>query len=238
MNVLSGTHSSTIKLTSLNLQGFVDWSDRKPKILEYLRSENPDIILFQEVVFNPALSPYNQVEELNQALGYSYEHHAVVRLHNSVTATNHREGLSVISKFPIMYGQTVILLQDPDDEHTRIFQRIDFKVSSRLIPVVNIHFSNRTTFATAQLGELLDYLEAREETPILAGDFNLIDGIPRLDQLQGYSDSLSYSKYVSYPGLPKPLDYILIPSSYEFGSGSVSPDGLSDHRALTGIIKV
>jgi len=44
-----------MKLTvfSLNLKGFSDWKNRFPKIIKILMDKNPDIILFQEVRFNP-----------------------------------------------------------------------------------------------------------------------------------------------------------------------------------------
>jgi endonuclease/exonuclease/phosphatase family metal-dependent hydrolase len=235
---MSHLSQNEFKLTSLNLQGFIDWDIRQSKILEYLRAEEPNIILFQEVVYDPGISAYNQVEQLNETLGYPFMHHAVVRLHSSATATNHREGLSILSHAPITQSNNLILIQDPQDEHTRIFQQVDIELGGRKHQLVNIHFSNRTNFATAQLKELLAYHVARGERPIMAGDFNLIDGLSPLRELRSYTSSADHTDYISYPGLPKPLDYILLPHGYDFATVAVSPDGLSDHRALTAIIKL
>jgi len=42
--------------------------------------------------------------------------------------------------------------------------------------------------------------------------------------------------YVSYPGENKQIDYILAPKSLSIDTVEVSPDGLSDHRAVAAVI--
>ena len=87
-----------MKLTTLNLQGFNDWLHREPEIIDYLKATDPDVILFQEVVFLPAISAFNQVQLLNKKLNYPFEHSAVTRLQPSHEYETFREGLAVLSK--------------------------------------------------------------------------------------------------------------------------------------------
>jgi len=102
-----------IKLTTLNLQGFTEWETRQPEIVAYLKESDPDVILFQEVLFIPDISPFNQVQLLNQTLQYAYEQSAVTRLQPSPHYRTYREGLAVLSKYPIVKTDTIILRQTP-----------------------------------------------------------------------------------------------------------------------------
>lgn len=224
-----------MKLTTLNLEGFTDWKNREPKIVEYLRATDPDIIFFQEVVFIPEVSPFNQVQLLNQKLGYPYEHSAVTRLQPSHRYHTFREGLSMLSKHPINKSDTIVLKKEFDDEHNRIIQLVDVTFHGELVQLANVHFSltDVTDFATAHLKETLAIIAAKKEERIIAGDFNM-------DYLEDLSDIWSGQykatvkiPYVSYPLMHKRNDYVLVPKLFSFATLSTSGDALSDHRALT-----
>lgn len=224
-----------LKITSLNLQGFEHWEERSPKIIKYLQETKPDVVLFQETVFLPNVSPHNQAQLLNQTLKYPFEDSAISRLQPSHEHAVYREGLALISKFPITSSDTLILKKAEGDEHNRILQMIDVLIDDTIVRIGNVHFSitDHVDFATAHLEETLDILKAREEKRILMGDFNL-SHLERSEKLWGneYKASIK-SDYVSYPGENKRIDYALIPNEFEFASVNVSGDGLSDHRALT-----
>lgn len=57
-----------IKLVSLNLAGFKDWGPRQQKIVDFIDAENPDVVLFQEVKFDQAVSQYSQSVLINRQL--------------------------------------------------------------------------------------------------------------------------------------------------------------------------
>jgi len=224
-----------MKLTTLNLQGFIDWEQRQPAIEAYLQSVQPDVIFFQEVVYLPNISPYNQAQILNGALKYTFENSAVTRLQPSKAYGTYREGLATLSKYPIVKTDTLILKKAPDDEHNRIVQLIDIKVDDDIIKLANVHFSLTDTidFATAHLKETLAILSTRNEERIIAGDFNI-------DHLEALSDvwddhyrASTEVPYISYPYMHKRNDYVLVPKNYSFIDISTSGDELSDHRAVT-----
>ena len=98
-----------MKLTTLNLQGFIDWEQRQPAIEAYLQSVQPDVIFFQEVVYLPNISPYNQAQILNVEMKYTFENSAVTRLQPSKAYGTYREGLATLSKYPIVKTDTLIL---------------------------------------------------------------------------------------------------------------------------------
>jgi endonuclease/exonuclease/phosphatase family metal-dependent hydrolase len=224
-----------MKLTTLNLQGFDSWDDRKDLILKYLTKENSDILFFQEVVYLPEISPFTGVELLNQTLKYPYENNAISRLQVGRNYPVYREGSAMLSKFPIVNSNIVALKKEERDEHHRILQMADLLVGDEIIKVANIHLSITDFFdlATPQLKEVLEILEARNETRILMGDFNITFLEETAELWQKDYIASTDVPYITYKKMDKRVDYALVPKSYAFKQISVSDDSLSDHRALT-----
>jgi endonuclease/exonuclease/phosphatase family metal-dependent hydrolase len=226
-----------MKLTfeSLNVQSFTDWKTREPAIVKHFKQTDPDIILFQEVTFLPQIDPYTQVTLLNKSLHYPYEATHVTRLQDSHEYETYREGLGILSKWPILRSETLILKQQSHDEHQRIVQLIDLLCNKKVVRLAHVHFSisdNDENLPREHLYELLEILTARGETRIIGGDFNMNDIELHADLWQDDYISSSTTPYISYPPMNKRVDYFLLPKSYDFLDIHVSEDGLSDHRAL------
>ena len=224
-----------MEITTLNLQAFENWDVRRPAIIEYLRSTAADLILFQEVVYLPGISPYNQAQILNETLEYPYIHSSVTRLQDSPQYETYREGLAVLSKYPVVQSDTLVLKKSPEDEHNRIVQLVDIARGDQIVKVANVHYSltDTTDFATAHLNETLEILSERSEKRIIGGDFNMSD----LDAVavvwkEDYRASTE-KDYISYPSMNKRIDYFLVPKAYSFIDISTSSEGLSDHNAVT-----
>ncbi|MFZ1301668.1 MAG: endonuclease/exonuclease/phosphatase family protein [Candidatus Microsaccharimonas sp.] len=223
------------KLTTLNMQGFDAWDERKPHILKYLTEQNSDIIFFQEVVYLPEISPFSPVEILNQSLNYPYQHNVISRLQVGVEYPVYREGLAMLSKFPIMKTDTLVLKKEERDEHYRVIQMADVLINEELVKIANIHLSITDFFdlATPQLKEILEVLKARNETRILMGDFNITFLEQTAELWQNEYIASTHVPYLTYPTMNKRVEYALIPKNYAFGDIATSDDSLSDHRALT-----
>lgn len=228
-------------LTSLNLQGYDYWDVRFPHILHYLQDTNPEFICFQEVVYLPTISTYNQVAVLNQKLGYPYEYSDVTRLQVGLEHPIYREGLASLSRYQVAKTETIILKQTNGDRHNRIIQLLDVKINNTvMVKIANIHLSvtDMVDFATPQLQEILDLLKARGEKRIIIGDFNI--NLLEESSTLWKNDYISTcdTDYISYPKTNKRIDYALVPNEYSITSVSVSGDDLSDHRALTVAIEI
>lgn len=224
-----------MRLTTLNLYAFNDWEQRKPEIINYLKEADPDIVLFQEVVFLPDLSPYNQMQILNQELGYQYEHSAITRLQDSPHYDAYREGLAMLSKHPVTKSNTIVLKKAEEDEHNRILQLVDVLIDDRTVKLANVHFSltDEKDFATAHLTETLEIMNGHDEKRIIAGDFNM-DHLEDLEHMYGDSYEASTKvPYISYPSMNKRNDYVLVPKPFTIKELTVSNDRLSDHTAVT-----
>lgn len=224
-----------MRITTLNLQGYGNWREREPHIVDYLAQTQPDIILFQEVVFIPEISPYSQVSRLNHTLGLSQEHSSITRLQVGEEYETYREGLAFLTKLPVLKTEVIILKKAPGDRHNRIIQLIDVAAGAQTVKLVNVHFSitDVTDFATAHLQETLDILAMRQEERIIIGDFNLDNLEDSTTLWQEKYTASTVTPYVSYPSMNKRNDYVLLPKKYQFDSIRVSDDTLSDHCALT-----
>jgi endonuclease/exonuclease/phosphatase family metal-dependent hydrolase len=222
-----------MKLTTLNLYGFFGWNERETHILTYLQKIQSDILFFQEVVFLPSESMYSQPAILNETLGYEYVHISIPRLQASEHYPEYREGLAVLSKFPIINTEVLSFKSQPADPHQRLVQFIDAKIDGKIVKFANLHLSLADEFLRLQLEELFEILNARGEKRIIAGDFNSSHLEAHAD-IWGDEYTLSTdTPYISYPSEDKRIDYFLVPSEYSIGDVEVSGDGLSDHRAVT-----
>lgn len=221
-----------MKIISLNLRGFFDWDARLPKIVEYLADEAPDVVLLQEVVFLPGISPLTNLDQLHAAAGFAHRHAAVDRLQPSVEFGLYREGLGILTGLPVIGAESIILKHEDADPHHRLVQFIDIQAESEL-KLANVHFSIRDDYALHHLEEVLGMLAARGEKRIIAGDFN-INHLADHAKLwrDDYVLSTQILDYVSFAESNQAEDYFLVPKEYELKSVTVSEDGLSDHRAL------
>jgi endonuclease/exonuclease/phosphatase family metal-dependent hydrolase len=222
-----------MKIVSLNLRGFFDWDERMPRILAYLQAEQPDVVMLQEVVYLPSLSPVPQLDLLNDELGYPFRHSSVSRLQSSPQGA-YREGLGVLSRLPVTQSETIILLREDGDPHNRLVQFFDVDAGALGVwKFANLHLSIRDDFALHQLDEVLGMLHDRGEKRIVGGDFNINHLERRAHRWRdGYVLTSEIEKYVSFAGSSQANDYFLVPREYAVQSIALSPDGLSDHRAL------
>ncbi len=222
-----------MKLISLNLAGFKVWESRRQKIVEFINEEDPDVILLQEVKFDPLESIYSQSILLNKLLvkPFPYTQTAVSKFYQPSTGKAYREGLATLSKYPISNSESLVLMKQADDKHQRIIQNIDLSVDGGQVGLANIHLSNNK-YSVEQLRELLGILTSRKEERIIAGDFNILKLEDQKDSYaENYSSSIDFKKYVSFPSENITLDYVLLPKKLAFQSLYIH-EGLSDHNSL------
>lgn len=228
-----------LKIVSLNIAGFRDWKTRKPQIVDFLDAEAADVVLLQEIKFDPKTSAYTQASMINQQLSHSYNYTqtTVSKFYQPSAGKAYREGLAILSRYPIVTSEALVLTKNLDDKHPRIVQNADLQLNDRILGISNIHLSNNQ-FSTEQLQELLDIFKARDEHRIIAGDFNIFDlSQPKDMYMADYTASVEFKKYTSFPTEDRTLDYSLIPKPYTYESIGVK-EGLSDHNALVFNINV
>jgi endonuclease/exonuclease/phosphatase family metal-dependent hydrolase len=232
-------YSMNMKVTTLNLAGYKNWPDRESNIVSYLGAADSDVVFLQEVKFNPEYSPYSQSRYLNSLLStpYPYGQTSISRIFQSSQNEESREGLAVLSKYPIIDSEVIVLRKRADDKHTRIIQKVSIIINDRVINFTNVHFSNNE-YSDEQLEETLLITKNRNESSIILGDFNIFD-IQTVSHLYSvdYVASTEVRKYISFPSEAATFDYILAPKTYRYSSLEIG-ENLSDHNALTAVFEV
>ncbi len=198
-----------------------------------MNDEKPDVVFLQEVKFDPMVAAFAQSTRLNSLLEapFAYEHASITRFHLPANDAAYREGLAVLSRYPVQKSESLVLTKNDADEHTRIVQNLDILINEKLMNLTNVHFSNNQ-YADDQFRELWSILQRRHEQRIIIGDFNIFN-LSELNDMYNasYVSSYDHMEYISYPSEKVTLDYILLPRTYRFDSLTLA-EGLSDHAAL------
>ena len=227
-----------LKILSLNIWNYTNYKERKPKIIEFVRNNNPDVLVLQEVRddidFNEKGN--DQAKQLQKELDYPYyEFYAVTDKQKERPEKYNRyciEGTAIFSKFPIKKVEKIQLTKQPEDRYTCGNLHITIQAKKK-IDIIGVHFSNSNLFSLLHLIETLKYARDKKIKPIIVGDFNILHPNWLVDVSSGeYTNSYSFKKYISYPSKNETLDYILIPKKFKFKSLVCSGDELSDHRTL------
>jgi len=231
-----------MKVMSLNIARYdYDWNARKPKIINAVLKENPDILFMQEVFDDQrhqGRDGQNQAEQLNEQLKYKNMVYDIVEQ----TVTEHGQdveklvfdGLLCLTNLPIAEHQIVRLAKAGSDRHYRAIQAIKILYSGKEVLFYHTHYSNTGDWSRLHLQETKEYLQNKEVYPIILGDLNILE--PKvIKEVLGDSFECSYEikKYVSFPSKNEVLDYIVLPKGrYVFNDVRCEYDNCSDHRAL------
>jgi endonuclease/exonuclease/phosphatase family metal-dependent hydrolase len=237
--------------------------DRLDEIAAVLDSLNADVVVLNEVDFNCSWSHgVNQAQYLGEAAGYPYR----VEQRNFDTQIawwSWRCGNAVLSRVPIRASRVIDM---PDDawwetalagKKRGIACKLQF--ADQHIWVIGVHFSSRSESVRVESAEcIVDLIgEAQYMPVIVAGDLNAspsgymlaqqddagrnaIDAFDRARLFRRRPDGQQVDETnFTFPS-DQPecvIDWILIPSSWEFIEYRVHRSDVSDHRAVLAVIK-
>jgi endonuclease/exonuclease/phosphatase family metal-dependent hydrolase len=228
-----------LKILNLNLWNYNSWEERKPKIIKFIKKENPDVVVFQEVrddlQFNK--NGDHQVKQLNEELNYPH-----LLFYSATDKRKERpekyklpckEGTAVLSKYPLSKVEKKMLKKQKDDRYHCGNLYFRLKKQGKNFDFVAVHFSPHGLFSKLHLEETLNDIKKKKVNPIIMGDFNIIKSGILHNSIKGkFESSLQYKKYISYPKGNFTLDYIVIPKNMKFKTFKCVGKGLSDHKAL------
>jgi endonuclease/exonuclease/phosphatase family metal-dependent hydrolase len=230
----------TIRIMTLNLWCYFDWSNRKDNIVSLVKELNPDFVAFQETQTNLSFSNYPQSDFIANACGYRYRLFAptygrdgqVDQDGNMTQRTSY--GLALISKYPVISSETYFLRQHPGHDEVCSILLCTIDMNGTLVDVCNVHFGNSDLFADLHLNEVMDLCKDRSIQPVLLGDFNIFDlSVYTNTRLKSYTLSSDVTTYKSMPKNDGTLDYIVVPSArYELKEVLCPEIYVSDHKAL------
>ena len=164
------------KILTLNLNYFADkhgpWEDRKLLIAEAIQLTQADIVAFQAVAADPEYSNgKNQALQLKELLpGFQYS----VFVAASKQDNGRQEGNAVISKFPVLSAENILLTLLPatPDNVQRLVLKTSFVIDDKPFHLFNGHFSWVGEQTTSNVKDAFPFLQAEKDNALLVGDFN------------------------------------------------------------------
>jgi len=177
--------------------------DNSKKIGEFIKSQKPDIVAFQEIVrhfdesvFDMYKSKYHIEQIIGKKLPYSFFGPLWITDAMRKNGKMHRDfnglveqGNEVISKFPIIsaineyyYKNYTLQLEWArfhSEDHPRAVQVIELNVNDKRLQILNLHGLHSkdkqdTERTIAQCKYVLNAAERKDIPTIIVGDFNLL----------------------------------------------------------------
>lgn len=238
-----------LRLLSWNVHGFhaMDGRNSLGMILDGLKSENADVLIFQEF---PVASNGARIQRELKALGYPHE--ALFAYDHSVTDA-YAMGLAIYSRHPILRYREVPL--QPSSEG-RILALADLDVEGRTLRVGGVHMPNsdihlngkRAMIFNELLGDNQRTLQCRSlletcrpwrgQPMVLAGDFNTFPFSAAWRLMRGeYLDAFPvgewrHGTFNIRENLDVKIDHIFHSKKVRSLSAHVLDLGGSDHRPV------
>lgn len=228
-----------VKLLTLNLWGYHDWSQRKDSVTSLINRLSPDIVALQEVQLDLSISPFSQADYVAKKSLFPYVVYVPSVRHERERSTKPftaglSHGIALLSKFPITQTEQYLLAQGKDFREPCTILFADILTKEGPLNICNVHFGNTNKESDLHIRELMAVCEARKSQPIIMGDFNIFDleAYVSSNVLDSYITSIEVKEYISIPKNNGTLDYIAIPKEYSFRSVECTEDYVSDHRAV------
>jgi endonuclease/exonuclease/phosphatase family metal-dependent hydrolase len=238
----------SVKLIQLNTWG----GKLQFQILDFLKSERPDIVCMQEVhdLKGPSGAVFATLDEIKEAGGFEFGFMSPTRSFQYQQRKN-SFGNATLSRLKILKAETVFThgkFKDnfdltKHDFNSRNFQHLILQSGKRRINVLNHHGylvlgtkdGNHET--ARQMEVIADYISKLSGPLILAGDFNLT---PRCDSIKVLNRQLlnlsaKYrikSTFNQFNSNDVVCDYIFVNDFVKVRNFKVSDELVSDHKAL------
>jgi endonuclease/exonuclease/phosphatase family metal-dependent hydrolase len=238
-----------LKIITINVWRYYEWEKRKQKLANFLKKEDADIVLFQEVASSEKSKWNNQIEEINEMVKYPFfAFEKLVKMtkwHEEPIDYEMYYGFGILSKYKIKEKELVKL--------KHVLKKKDFGFMHCVIEIdnkdfyfLNVHFENTDEGSKEQLKKTLKFCERNKINPIIAGDFNM-KNTETLKELAGKSYEISYfvKHYFSFMPTefsnnkePITLDYIIVgKNKFKILEVECVENSPSDHRPIVAIVK-
>jgi endonuclease/exonuclease/phosphatase family metal-dependent hydrolase len=225
-----------LKVVTFNVQNCSGGADR---LIEFLRSQNADLVFLQEVP-RPAGKEPGTADRIAKALGNMY----VVSAATLNIPARQACDQAILSRLPLRDGRAHALTRDgwvyameaTIKGHERPLHLFSVHTHSTFHLKVE-HIIQSSTTRMAQVSALLDTVRGLDGEVIVAGDFNAAPWMPEyygVTRLLTDLGTASQDAKLSFPS-HKPsvrIDYVFCRGNLAAGSYEVIDSRLSDHRPV------
>ena len=231
------------------------------EILAFLRRENADLVLLQEVYDGHEASwerKFRSMDVLREELNYPYEHFAPAFLERTKFGKL-EQGNAILSKFPIVDAQVYWFDQSygeredkPEFYETtpRNLQRVGVALDGRILQVFNTQGvwgkDGNDNERRLAMGRTIKDAIVSYDTVVLAGDFNVQEKTKTIEMIQRhlvniFKDDRTTSfnmKHKTNPGYATAVvDMMFISPTIHVLEYRQCNENISDHLALSATIE-
>jgi endonuclease/exonuclease/phosphatase family metal-dependent hydrolase len=239
-----------LKIITINVWRYYEWEKRKQKLIDFLKKEDADIILFQEAASNEKSNWENQIAEINEILNYpSSAFEKLVKMtkwHEEPINYEMYYGFGILSKYKIKETQ-LVKLKHVLKEKDFGFMHCVIEIKEDKFDFLNVHFENTDEGSKEQLKETLQFCKKKNIFPIIAGDFNM-KNTETLNKLAEKNYEISYfiKPYFSFMPTefsnnkePITLDYIIVDKNkFKIKKVECIKNSPSDHLPIVAIVEM
>ncbi|GEM_PF-507843 len=224
-----------LKIISINIHTAKNWNGifDLDSLVEFLKSEDPDIIGMQEVDRNWSKRSMflDLCTELSSRLNMYHAYSA------SLERAQGYYGNLILSKYPIVQSRAEKL---PSTLETRSFVYGQVYLAGAWINIINTHLGLSEVDRYLQASKIDHFSKGLKGPLIIMGDFNAEasdPGVQILKQnkqdLQEMSEYCSWGTFRAQSGqLTGRIDYILVSNEFEYQSFKIVDNYISDHLPL------
>ncbi len=162
-------YAGYLKVMTYNLKMWNNYSNNLDECIEFIKSENPDIVGFQEIDQVCERSNYvDHIKELAEQCGYPYYHFA-----KNINKDVGQYGNAFMSKYPIDFEnvERVNFAQQGEGDHNRSYCHYPIEVNGKTLHVFNAHVTLNATARPLQIQEM-QADAAQYDYAIMIGDYN------------------------------------------------------------------
>ncbi len=240
-----------IKVLTINIWRYYEWTNRKEKVINFLKEQRADIVFLQEASYDERLKDKwkNQIEEINEQVQYPNSKFGKLmemeKWHDKSIGWVMHYGFGILSKYPIKHSELIIL--PPVEKNKKFgFMHVIIKTPNGDIDLINVHFENTNKGSKEHLKQTLEWCIKRKIKPIIAGDFNMkiVEDLKAIVE-EDYEISYLIKPYESFmptdfshDKVPITLDYIIVyKDKFKITKVECIDNDISDHNPVTAIIK-
>lgn len=239
-----------LKIITLNVWRYYEWKKRKQEVINFLKKEDADIILFQEAASSEKSKWKNQIEEINEKLNYKFlafeKLMKMKRWHEKPIDYEMYYGFGILSRYNIKKTELIKLKHINKDKDFG-FMYVNIEINGKKINILNVHFENTDEGSKRHLSETLKWCDKNKIFPIIAGDFNMKE-IKILKKIAEKKYEISYfiKPYFSFMPTkfsnnkePITLDYIIVNrNKFKIETIECVKDSPSDHNPIIAEIQI
>lgn len=201
---------------------------------EYIKSENPDVVMLQEVdVFtNRDRAPLQNGKNFISELGYYTG--MLSAYSKSISYAGGYYGIGILSKYPFVSTERILLplVEEKREQRSLLIARVELN-NTQQITVACTHLDLKSNIRMVQVNAINNVLKKEKNPVILAGDFNAKPDSPEIKEgMKNWKHSCADDVYTIPVKEPKAkIDYIFSypQSRWNVVSSSVGNVTLSDH---------